>query len=126
MGRWNCDKNGKSRDAIVVLDAALQIVGKPWRGNLRNTINAATGSEAFIHALFALCGAPAGLALGTEDTQPPAPRVTLAIDTPLGFSQAFVGLATGLQCVEPIGLSAYRTPTPTCFAAPSGFCLSMA
>lgn len=101
VGGWNCDKNGKSRDAVVILNPALQIVGKPWRGNLRTTINAATGSDAFIHALFALCGAPAALALGA-DAAPPAPRVTLAIDTPLGFSQAFVGLATALKCVEPI------------------------
>lgn len=105
VGGWNCDKNGKSRDAIVILDAALQIVGKPWRGNLRTTINAATGSEAFIHALFALCGAPADLALEAKATQPPAPRITLAIDTPLGFPQALVELATGLQCVEPIDQS---------------------
>jgi hypothetical protein len=105
VGGWNCDKNGKSRDAIVILDADLQIIGKPWRGNLRNTINAATGSEAFIHALFALCGAPAGLALEAEATQPPAQRITLAIDTPLGFSQAFVGLVSGLQSVESIAQS---------------------
>lgn len=105
VGGWNCDKNGKSRDAIVILDAVLQIVGKPWRGNLRTTINAATGSDAFMHALFTLCGAPAGLALATDAAQPPAPRITLAIDTPLGFSQAFVGLVTGLQCVEPIDQS---------------------
>ena len=105
MGGWNCDKNGKSRDAFVILDAALQIVGKPWRGNLRTTINVATGSEAFIHALVALCGAPVGLALEAEATQPPAPRVTLAIDTPRGFSQAFMGLVTGLQCVEPVAQS---------------------
>lgn len=106
VGGWNCDKNGKSRDAIVVLDAALQIVGKPWRGNLLTTINAATGSEAFINALFALCGAPAGLPLGNHATQPPTPRINLAIDTPLGFSQAFAELVTGLHCVEPIANSA--------------------
>jgi hypothetical protein len=105
VGGWNCDKNGKSRDAIVVLDADLQIFGKPWRGNLRTTINVATGADAFIHALFALCGAPADLALGAEATQPPAPRITLAIDTPLGFSRTFVELVTGLQCVEPIAQS---------------------
>jgi hypothetical protein len=87
----------------------LQIVGKPWRGNLRTTINAATGAEAFIQALFALCGVYANLALETPATQPPVPRITLAIDTPLGFSQAFVGLATGLQCAEPIAQSA-RNP----------------
>lgn len=102
VGGWNCDHNGKSRDAIVILDAALQIVGKPWRGNLRTTINAVTGSGAFVAALFALCGVPAAWALGAESAQSPPPRVTLAIDTPLGFSQAFVALATGLQCVEPI------------------------
>jgi hypothetical protein len=105
VGGWNCDKNGKSRDAIVILDAALQIVGKPWRGNLRTTINDSTGSDAFICALFALCGAPAAWALGAEAAQPPASRVTMAIDTPLGFSQAFVGLVTGLQYVEPIAQS---------------------
>lgn len=105
VGGWNCDKNGKSRDAIVILDVDLQIVGKPWRGNLRSTINTAAGADAFIHALFALCGAPGGFALGAEAAQTPAPRITLAIDTPLGFSQAFLGLATGLQCVESIGQS---------------------
>jgi hypothetical protein len=105
VGGWNCDKNGKSRDAVVILDAALQIVGKPWRGNLRTTINASTGSDALIQSLFGLCGAPAELALDAEATQRLAPRITLAIDTPLGFSQAFVGLATDLKCVEPIGQS---------------------
>lgn len=105
VGGWNCDNNSKSRDAIVILDAGLQIVGKPWRGNLRTAINDATGSVAFIHALFVLCGAPAAWVLGADAAQSPAPRVTLAIDAPLGFSQAFVGLANGLQCVEPIGLS---------------------
>jgi hypothetical protein len=105
VGGWNCDKNGKSRDAIVILDAALQIVGKPWRGNLRTTINAATDADGFINALFALCGAPGGLVLRAEAAQPPAPRITLAIDTPLGFPQALVALVTGLHCVEPIGQS---------------------
>lgn len=105
VGGWNCDNNSKSRDAIVILDAGLQVVGKPWRGSIRATLNAATRAEAFIHGLFALCGAPVALTLKAGAEQSPAPRVTLAIDTPLGFSQAFVGLATGLQCVEPIGQS---------------------
>lgn len=97
VGGWNCDKNGESRDAIVILDASLAILGKPWRGNLRASINAATTSESWVHSLFALCGAV------------PPPRnapVTLAIDTPLGFSQAFVALVTGLKCVEPLESSA--------------------
>jgi len=105
VGGWNCDKNGKSRDAVVILDAGLQIVGKPWRGNLRTTINAATESDAFIQSLFGLCGAPAELAQEAEAKQLPAPHITLAIDTPLGFSQAFVGLVTTVQCVELIGQS---------------------
>lgn len=106
VGGWNCDKNGKSRDAIVILDKRLQIFGKPWRGNLRNIINAATSTEAFIHALFALCGVHVDLVLKDLATQPAVPCITLAIDTPLGFSQEFVGLVAGLQCVEPIANSA--------------------
>ena len=44
VGGWNCDKNGKSRDALVILDAGLNIVGQPWRGNLTDAINAASDS----------------------------------------------------------------------------------
>lgn len=97
VGGWNCDKNGESRDAIVILDASLAIVGKPWRGNLRTSINAAATSESWAQAMFALCVA----------VPPPANApVTLAIDTPLGFSQAFVALVTGLKCVETVEGSA--------------------
>lgn len=97
VGGWNCDKNGESRDAIVILDASLAIVGKPWRGNLRASINSAKTSEGWVQALFALCGAV-----------PPSARarITLAIDTPLGFSQAFVALVTGLKCVATVEGSA--------------------
>lgn len=28
VGAWNCDKNGKSREAIVILDESLAIVGE--------------------------------------------------------------------------------------------------
>lgn len=93
VGGWNCDKNTKSRDALVILDAALDIVGKPWRGNLRSHINSATTSGDWIRALFSLCHAePPG------DTA----QVTLAIDTPLGFSEAFMHLTTELRHVEPV------------------------
>ena len=97
VGGWNCDNNGESRDAIVILNAGLAIVGKPWRGNLRTRINATTTSRTWVEALFALCGA-----------EPPlvSARVTLAIDTPLGFSQAFVALVTGLTYAEPLESSA--------------------
>lgn len=91
VGGWNCDKNGKSRDAIVILDAALQIVGNPWRGNLRSVINEAVTTPAFLYALFGLCGA----------APPPASTsVTMAIDTPLGFPQAILDLITG-QGISP-------------------------
>lgn len=96
VGGWNCDKNGKSRDALVILDGELQVIGKPWRGNLRATINAASRSDAFVDALLTLCGAPAFVG------QAP---VTLAIDTPLGFSEEFVRLISGLQAAGPLGQS---------------------
>lgn len=97
VGGWNCDKNPQSRDAIVILDASLAIMGKPWRGNLRATLNAATSSQDWMRALFALCGA---------DRPTEATRVTLAIDTPLGFSQAFAALITGQMCREQVQSSA--------------------
>ncbi len=96
VGGWNCDKNGKSRDAIVILDADRGIVGKQWRGNLRSTINSAADTAAFVAALFALCGA---------QTKVGDIPVTLAIDTPLGFSQEFVRLVTSLQAVGELGRS---------------------
>jgi len=39
-GGWNCDKNFKSRDAIVILNDDNEQVGKPFRGNLSKTISA--------------------------------------------------------------------------------------
>ena len=57
VGGWNCDKNGKSRDALVILDATLAMVGQPWRGNLRECIAAATTTTDWLRALFAKCQA---------------------------------------------------------------------
>ena len=85
VGGWNCDKNGKSRDALVILDAGLNIVGQPWRGNLRSAINEAGDSAEWVSKLFALCKAP---------TLSGCPQITLAIDTPLGFSEEFTRLVT--------------------------------
>jgi predicted nuclease with RNAse H fold len=92
VGGWNCDKNGKSRDAIVILDKTLTIFGKPWRGNLRDCIVAATTSSDWLKALFEKCGVvfPAD-----------SVTVTMAIDTPLGFPDQFVDLITGQSFVEP-------------------------
>lgn len=101
VGAWNCDKNSKSRDAIVILDSMRAMVGQPWRGNLRECIAAANTTGDWLGALFAKCEAnyPAGTA-----------AVTMAIDTPLGFPDAFVGLITGRGPVEPhatSGLNSY-------------------
>jgi hypothetical protein len=95
VGGWNCDRNVKSRDALVVLDADLKIVGKPWRGNLREVINTATGSADWINRLFGLCNA----------APPSHIRVIVAVDTPLGFSDAFTRLVTRKDYAAEIGTS---------------------
>ena len=92
VGGWNCDKNGLSRDAIVILDDALRVVGQPWRGNLRESICRAATTGDWLAALFAKCGG----------ALPDGPlTATMAIDTPLGFSDEFVALITRQGCVEP-------------------------
>ncbi len=93
VGGWNCDKNQKSRDAIVILDSDLTIVGKPWRGNLRRLTNESSNAREFIRKLFGL----ATTKLKTDNA-----RIILAIDTPLGFSDDFVGLVAENKYVEPI------------------------
>lgn len=92
VGGWSCDRNGKSRDAIVILDHTLTIVGQPWRGNLRECIATAATTGAWLKSLFAKCDA--------EHPEEPW-QVTMAIDTPLGFSNEFVGLITRQGWVEP-------------------------
>jgi predicted nuclease with RNAse H fold len=93
VGGWNCGKNQKSRDAIVIIDSNLSIVGRPWRGNLRGLINESTSTGEFIRKLFCLAIAN----LKTDNA-----RIILAIDTPLGFSNDFVGLVAGYSYVEPV------------------------
>jgi hypothetical protein len=96
VGGWNCDKNGKSRDAVAILDAELKLVGRPWRGNLRTAINEAVDTNDWINRLFGLCKA----------VPPSRSRITLAIDTPLGFSDAFTRLVTRLDHASEIESSA--------------------
>ena len=91
VGGWNCDRNPNSRDAIVILDNALAFVGRPWRGNLRTPINEAEATVSGLAALFELCCAVPPTA---------AFRVTLGIDTPLGFSDEFLRLASTLEAVK--------------------------
>jgi hypothetical protein len=92
VGGWNCDTNGSSRDAIVILNDSLNIVGQPWRGNLRDCITTATNSIDWLKSLFEKCKAHL-----PSDT----PIVTIAIDTPLGFSNEFVALITRQSGTEP-------------------------
>ena len=94
VGGWNCDRNSKSRDAIVILDADRNIVGAPWRGNLRTSINEADSGLEWIHSLFTLCGA---------ESPVEGSRFVLAIDTPLGFSRAFVALLSEHRVAGEIG-----------------------
>ena len=97
VGGWNCDKNASSRDALVVLDSERNIVGHPWRGNLRVVINEAENSQHWIQKLLQLCDAvPSGT----------CPNVVMAIDTPLAFSQTLLQLISGRGAAGEIGSSA--------------------
>lgn len=97
VGGWNCDRNKNSRDAIVVLDADLRIVGRSWRGNLRSAITGSSTMRDFINRLIALCDV-----VSSTDSI----NVTLAIDSPLGFSREFAQLVIRAVVSEPMGESA--------------------
>lgn len=92
VGGWNCDKNQKSRDAIVILNASRRQVGKEWRGNLRTMLAQSASAADWLGELFRLCV--------TEYPGAGTP-VTVAIDTPLGFSREFVKLVTRQGFTEP-------------------------
>ncbi|MDA8483382.1 hypothetical protein NNO07_09905 [Pseudomonas resinovorans] len=94
VGGWNCDKNPSSRDALVVLDSQRNVLGRPWRGNLRRPINQSADTDAFISRLLNLCELDAS----RFDSAP----VVLAIDTPLGFSQGFIDLVVNGQAADAI------------------------
>lgn len=85
VGGWNCDRNPNSRDAIVILDANGNLIGTPWRGNLRKYINCCTTSVKWTEKLFNLCNCK---------VTPISGPVILAVDTPLGFPDAFIKLTT--------------------------------
>lgn len=57
VGGWNCDRNAKSRDAIVILDSGLALCGKPWRGDLRECINKSGDAREWLNCLLNLCAA---------------------------------------------------------------------
>lgn len=97
VGGWNCDHNAASRDAIVIIDSTMAVIGTPWRGNLRQVINNACSSDDWIDSLFALCKLSAPY---------PSTRVVMGIDTPLGFSEQFANLITHRSVAGPVGGSA--------------------
>lgn len=102
VGGWHCDNNRHSRDALVILNKDHAIVGTPWRGNLRETIESAKTSQDWLRALFDLC----------RTDYPETACVTLAIDTPPGFSDAFARGRTRRRCTHQrrLDLGAKRRP----------------
>lgn len=82
VGAWNCDKNKSSRDGIVILNKDGCIIGKK-RCSLRDLINKSKSDQQFLTNLFNECN------LKYQDQ-----HVVLAIDAPLGYSDAFVKLIT--------------------------------
>ncbi|MBJ9977652.1 hypothetical protein IAE35_16915 [Pseudomonas sp. S75] len=98
VGGWNCDRNRLSRDALVVIDPHVRVLGKPWRGNLRELINRAQTTHAFVQGVLDLCEVP--ITLRGES------RVRLGIDTPLGFSDAFMDLLLNDRAAPDIQASA--------------------
>jgi hypothetical protein len=91
VGGWNCDKNTDSRDALVVLGAQAELLGQPWRGNLRHAINDANNTATFLTKIFSIC---------RVERPPLDSRVTIAIDAPLAFPASLVALLTSGR-VEP-------------------------
>ncbi|MCS3429488.1 hypothetical protein [Klebsiella sp. BIGb0407] len=96
VGGWNCDKNPNSRDAIVIIDRQKHLVGKPWRGNLREVINNTDNARDFILALQSCC---------SDDNTKTNLSAMLAIDTPLGFSRPFINLLTTGVTADCVGAS---------------------
>ncbi len=95
VGAWHCDK-GDSRDAMVILNHQGKLLGKPWRGNLRSCIAHSESFSQWLRLVAGLCG------LQLPSQMAPEPHaVTLAIDTPLGFSNDFVALLSGTATTKP-------------------------
>jgi hypothetical protein len=85
VGAWHC-QHGSSRDALVLLadDGSPRRVGESWRGNLRADYNGHAGAG-LLAALLKRIGQESGV--WTE--------LVIAIDTPLGWPDAFRALLAG-------------------------------
>lgn len=87
------DGTATKTQGVAILDEQLNIVGQPWRGNLRQGINKTNTSAEWTALLFGLC----------EVEAPIKPvSMTLAIDTPLGFPDAFKTLLESTPLSSPI------------------------
>ena len=91
---WNCDKNTRSQDALVVLDYSGSEIGKPWRKNLRRTINDSSTPREFLSAVLNLCSL-------TRDDE--IVHATIAIDAPLAFPRGFVRLIERGKPLDRVG-----------------------
>jgi len=98
VGAWHCQL-GASRDALVLLKDGgdgLNLIGAPWRGNLWQTYNAEPG-EALLARLLGLVG---------SRTAHACDELFIAIDTPLGWPDAFRRLLDGEAPAEVPGRKA--------------------
>ncbi|EOX4180673.1 hypothetical protein ACPF3T_001372 [Vibrio cholerae] len=111
VGAWNCEKNANSRDALVVLNHQGELVGKPWRGNLRDTIAAAASYTDWLSTVVKLCQFD-DATKAVFATQ----NVVMAIDTPLGFSN---GLCSSCRAKPLPRLLLHRAKTRIYTAIPS-------
>lgn len=100
VGAWNCDDKSRSQDALCILTGSsldeLVVAAEPWRGNLR---------EALVeHSCPGAVLRPCHRAERHDD-------VVIAIDTPLGWPQAFVSLLEARAApVLPVPKSAAENP----------------
>lgn len=91
VGAWGCRQGSSSQDALVVLalqNDALYLVNNMWRGNLVGTLSAVDSLDKVINKHFKIN-------IRGED------RITIAIDTPLGFPIDTVALFAGTRPVTP-------------------------
>ncbi|WP_107949525.1 hypothetical protein [Shewanella baltica] len=100
VGAWNCEKNTTSRDALLVFNQQGELVGKPWRGNLRDTIAAAASYIDWLLTVAKLCHLD-----DKNKVMFATQNVVMAIDTPLGFSNGLLQLLQGEAVTTPFTAS---------------------
>ncbi|MFM7295936.1 MAG: hypothetical protein ACKO4Q_01780, partial [Planctomycetota bacterium] len=80
VGAWNCDRNPRSRDALCALVAdgsRFRLVGKTWRGNLRELLVNRSGID-LVEGFLEL----------VEVRRTPPDGLIIAIDAALGWPAA--------------------------------------